>query len=169
MEFHMRPCSSHLRQDKLELEYAQGKAARMIKSQSKKWLNSLGLTSLENTWLRGKRSVKGWLASMCIVTDCLVSSPKQDLESTKWANSTSAFCSGRVTMWKDTKFKELTCSGGDWIRKLSFLAKQNAGYKNWCLGFSRRLQILSSCSWAGEVVKGLLQYTDVPIMSPAAK
>lgn len=35
IEFHMKPCSFHLKQDNLELEYAHGKAARMIKSQSK--------------------------------------------------------------------------------------------------------------------------------------
>lgn len=46
----MKPCSFHLKQDNLELEYAHGKAARMIKSQSKEWLNSLGPISLENTW-----------------------------------------------------------------------------------------------------------------------
>lgn len=71
-------------------------------------------------------------------------------------------------MGKDTEFRIYIGSGGDWIRNLSYV-KQNTGYKNWSLGFSQRLQILSSCSWAGKAVQGLLQYRDIPIMSPAAK
>jgi len=88
-------------------------------------LDRLGVISLGNTWLRGTkhRSLKGWLASAWITTDCLLYCPRQDLES-KWSYQHPCSYTSRIALWQYTvgarSLHRLRCrQSGNWVLLLN--------------------------------------------------